>query len=65
MAKMRFVVTLDAPEGCSREDIAWYIQDAVSFWKGSKEPGVDPLFDIDGSSVVVRDPLTKQKFEDY
>lgn len=64
VAKMRFTVTLDAPEGITREEVAWYIQEAVATWKGCKDPYNDPIFDLEGDSVVVRDELTKEIYRD-
>lgn len=63
MAKMRFTVTVNAPEGVDRHRMAWYIQEWVALGKGSLHPE-DPMFDLDGKSVVVRDELTNIVYRD-
>ena len=61
MAKAVFEVSLNIPEGVSRQEMAWYIQDAVSTWKGSLHPD-SALFELDRYSVKVTDRKERKKY---
>lgn len=59
-----FRVTLEIPNGCSVEEVRFYIWEAVTTWAGSFEPGVDPLFDLNRDSVkVTRERKPKKAIE--
>lgn len=58
--KAKFEVLLEIPEGCSREDVASYIHDAVQCWKGSHHPN-DAIFRLDYMTVEVRDPAERKR----
>jgi hypothetical protein len=49
----KFTVTVEVPPGVSLSDMADYIEEAVAVWKGCKDPE-EPIFDLDGGSVVCR-----------
>lgn len=49
----KFNVQVKMPDGVSVEDMKAYILDAVSCWRGSLQPQVDPLFDLDPNKVKV------------
>ena len=49
---LTFKVTVETPEGVSRQDMREYIEDAVGGWKGGFHPE-NPLFDLDRGGVTV------------
>lgn len=68
MARFSCKLSLDIPEGASRQEVAAYILDATASWKGSLrppggysdlDPG-DPMFELDYKSIriVFRDDHT-------
>lgn len=63
MTFMRMVVTAEVPAGVSRKEWANYISDSVATWKGSLAPdGSDPLFFLDGDTVVVTDETRGKRY---
>lgn len=59
--RMRLQVSFDIPEGSDRESLVAYVIDAVACMKGAYHPE-DPIFDLDGDSVRVYDPVTKTTY---
>lgn len=54
-----YVVQLVRPDGVGRKEMAGYIEEAVSSWKGQYHPD-NPLFDIDEDAVKVK-TLTRKR----
>ena len=58
--RVSIVVSFDLPAGATREDALWYVDDAVSGWKGGLQPPRersgesegDPMFNLNPDSVV-------------
>lgn len=61
--KMAFVVTVKAPEGVDREEMASYIMEAVQCWKGGMDPE-SAIFDMDRTKVTVKDNRTNTLYVD-
>lgn len=60
-SKASFTVTVNLPDEASRDDIAWYILDAVSTMKGSYNPS-SPIFGLEYEKVKVKDNSTKKVY---
>jgi len=63
MPKMRMTVTANVPKEVTREQFAWYVQEAVGVWKGQMSPE-EPLFYLESDSVVVRDETGGAEYHD-
>jgi hypothetical protein len=57
MTRVCVQVTLTLPEGATPQDVQEYVKEAVTAWAGSLQPGADPMFDLDPTSVLVGAPL--------
>lgn len=52
MAKKKFTVEVEIPDGMDADDMAAYIEESVRTWSGSKDPQ-DPIYGLDRGSVKV------------
>lgn len=52
MAKRKFTVEVEIPEGCTVTEMKEYIRLAVRCWAGGMDPE-DPIYDLDKDSVKV------------